>query len=79
MFVMRTVLLFFLAALALDTAALLQSADDFADAPEASVHEKLLEALTNRFELYAPLRAQMPFTALPSAIRHWRCLLGWQI
>ena len=43
----------------LDTAALLQSADDFADAPEASVHEKLLEALINRFELYAPLRAQM--------------------
>ena len=43
----------------LDTAALLQSADDFADAPEASVHEKLLEALINRFELYAPLRSQM--------------------
>ncbi len=43
----------------LDTAALLQSANAFADAPEASVHEKLLEALISRFELYAPLRAQM--------------------
>ena len=44
---------------ALDTAALRQSANDFADAPEASIHEKLLEGLTSRFELYAPLRAQM--------------------
>ena len=44
---------------ALDTAALRQSADDFADAPEASVHEKLLEGLISRFELYAPLRVQM--------------------
>ena len=44
---------------ALDTAALSQSADDFADAPEASVHEKLLEGLISRFELYAPLRVQM--------------------
>tara|TARA_B100001057_G_scaffold459536_1_gene509798 strand:+ start:201 stop:887 length:687 start_codon:yes stop_codon:yes gene_type:complete len=44
---------------ALDTAALRQSADDFADAPEASVHEKLVEGLISRFELYAPLRVQM--------------------
>lgn len=44
---------------ALDTAALRQSADDFADAPEASIHEKLLEGLISRFELYAPLRVQM--------------------
>ena len=44
---------------ALDTAALRQAADDFADAPEASVHEKLLEGLISRFELYAPLRVQM--------------------
>ena len=44
---------------ALDAAALRQSADDFADVPEASVYEKLLEGLISRFELYAPLRAQM--------------------
>ena len=44
---------------ALDAAALRQSANDFADVPEASVHEKLLEGLISRFELYAPLRAQM--------------------
>ena len=44
---------------ALDAAALRQSADDFADAPEVSVHEKLLEGLISRFELYAPLREQM--------------------
>ncbi len=44
---------------ALDTSALRQSAKDFADAPEASVHEKLLEGLISRFELYTPLRAQM--------------------
>ena len=44
---------------ALDTATLRQSADDFADAPGASVHEKLLEGLISRFELYAPLRVQM--------------------
>ena len=44
---------------ALDAAALRQSADDFADVPEASVHEKLLEGLIGRFELYAPLRVQM--------------------
>ena len=44
---------------ALDTAALRQSAFDFADAPESSVHEKLLEGLISRFELYAPLRVQM--------------------
>ena len=44
---------------ALDASALHQSADDFADVPEASVHEKLLEGLISRFELYAPLRAQM--------------------
>ena len=43
----------------LDQAALSQCADDFADAPEASIHEKLLEGLISRFELYAPLRAQM--------------------
>ena len=44
---------------ALDAAALRQSADNFADAPEASFHEKLLEGLISRFELYAPIRAQM--------------------
>ena len=44
---------------ALDAAALRQSADDFADVPEASVYEKLLEGLISRFELYAPLRVQM--------------------
>ena len=44
---------------ALDATALRQSADDFADALEASVHEKLLEGLMRRFELYAPLRLQM--------------------
>ena len=44
---------------ALDAAALRQSADDFADAPEVTVHEKLLEGLISRFELYAPFRAQM--------------------
>ena len=44
---------------ALDAAALHKSADDFADVPEASVHEKLLEGLISRFELYAPLRVQM--------------------
>ena len=44
---------------ALDATALRQSADDFADVPEASVHEKLLEGLFGRFELYAPLRVQM--------------------
>jgi len=44
---------------ALDASALRQSADDFSDVPEASVHEKLLEGLISRFELYAPLRAQM--------------------
>ena len=44
---------------ALDTAALCQSADDFADAPEVSVYEKLMEGLISRFELYAPLRRQM--------------------
>ena len=44
---------------ALDTAALRQSADDFADVPEASVYEKLLEGLISRFELYVPVRVQM--------------------
>ena len=44
---------------ALDSVALYQSANDFADAPEASIHEKLLEGLISRFELYAPLRVQM--------------------
>ena len=44
---------------ALDTASLHQSADDFADAPETPVHEKLLEGLIRRFELYSPLRVQM--------------------
>ena len=44
---------------ALDAAALRQSADDFADAPEASVHEKLVEGLFSRFELYTPFRVQM--------------------
>jgi len=44
---------------ALDEAALAASAADFADAPDASVHEKLLEGLISRFELYTPYRAQM--------------------
>ena len=44
---------------ALDEASLGKSAEDFADAPDASIHEKLLEGLISRFELYAPLRPQM--------------------
>ena len=43
----------------LDEAALAGAAADFADAPEASVHEKLLEGLISRFEAYTPYRAQM--------------------
>ena len=43
----------------LDEAALAGVATDFADAPEASVQEKLLEGLISRFELYAPYRPQM--------------------
>ena len=44
---------------ALDANALCQSADEFAEAPEATVYEKLLEGLISRFELYAPFRVQM--------------------
>lgn len=44
---------------ALDTAALADAATAFADAPEASVYEKLLEGLICRFERYDPLRVQM--------------------
>ena len=44
---------------ALDAASLRQSADNFADVPEATVHEKLLEGLISRFELYAPLKVQL--------------------
>ena len=43
----------------LDKAALAGAAADFADAPEASVQEKLLEGLISRFEAYTPYRAQM--------------------
>ena len=43
----------------LDEAALAGAAADFADAPEASVQEKLLEGLISRFEVYTPYRAQM--------------------
>ena len=44
---------------ALDSASLRHSADDFADAPETPVHEKLLEGLIRRFEIYAPFKVQM--------------------
>ena len=58
---------------ALDTAALRQSADDFADAPVASVHEKLLVGMIRRFELDAPLGCRCrQFTELPSAILYWQ-------
>ena len=43
----------------LDEAALAGAAADFADAPEASVQEKLLEGLISRLEVYTPYRAQM--------------------
>lgn len=43
----------------LDMASLGQSADDFADAPDAPINEKLLEGLIGWFEIYTPLRAQM--------------------
>ena len=44
---------------AVDEAALAGAAADFADAPDASVHEKLLEGLISRFEAYSPFRTQM--------------------
>ena len=43
----------------LDEVALAGAAADFADAPEASVQEKLLEGLIGRFEVYTPYRTQM--------------------
>lgn len=42
----------------LDTQALATSADDFADDPNASIYDKILEGLMMRFEALAPYRAQ---------------------
>lgn len=42
----------------LDTNALAMSAEDFADDPQASIYEKILEGLMMRFEALAPYRAQ---------------------
>ena len=42
----------------LDTKSLATSAEDFADDPDASIYEKILEALMMRFEALAPYRAQ---------------------
>jgi len=44
---------------ALDEAALAGAAAHFFDAPEASVHDKLLEGLISRFEVYTPYKVQM--------------------
>ena len=43
----------------IDKAALMQSHADFADDPDASMHEKLLEGLLCRFEHYQPHKRQM--------------------
>ena len=42
----------------LDTNALATSAEDFAEDPQASIYEKILEGLMMRFEALAPYRAQ---------------------
>jgi len=42
-----------------DEQALVEVADDFSDAGDASVQEKLVEGLIHRFESFAPLKPQM--------------------
>jgi hypothetical protein len=42
-----------------DEQALAEIADDFSDAGDASVQEKLVEGLIHRFESFAPLKPQM--------------------
>lgn len=53
----------------IDQAALRQSRADFADDPDASMHEKLLEGLLCRFEHFQPYKQQM-HTLHTASLRH---------
>ena len=49
---------------------------DFADAPETPVHEKLLEGLIRRFEIYAPFKVQMAVHIAAQRILCWRLVFN---